>query len=183
MNTLDLIILIPIALGFVFGLFKGLIKELASLAAIVLGIFGAKMFAPSLSGFLINKFDFSEKTALPTAYLILFISIAIVLLLLAKTLDKIFDSIALGGLNKFLGGLFAALKYALIVSVLLNVFDALDSRFPIIKAKTKAESIGYKPIMKLAPTLWEETKNGKVLDFKPKSTNEAEKVRNNRYRN
>ena len=77
-------------------------------------------------------------------------------------LDKVFDSMSLGGLNKFLGGLFGALKYALIVSILLNVFDALDSRFPIIKAKTKAESIGYKPLLKLAPALWEETKKNQA---------------------
>lgn len=177
MNNLDLIILIPIALGFVFGLFKGLVKELASLAAILLGIYGAKLLAPSFSGFLITKLSFSAKTALPFAYLILFIAIAILLLLLAKTLDKIFDSIALGGLNKLLGGLFAALKYALVVSVLLNVFDALDSRFPIIKSKTKIESIGYKPIMKLAPALWEESKKSKVFDFKEKSNNEKKEVR------
>lgn len=179
MNTLDLIILIPIALGFVFGLFKGLVKELASLAAIVLGVYGAKMFAPALSDFLIAKLSFSNKTSLPIAYLILFVIIVVVLLLLAKTLDKIFDSIALGGLNKLLGGVFASLKYALIVSVLLNIFDALDSRFPIIKPKTKFESIGYKPIMKLAPALWEESKKEKVFDFKEKSTHEETKIHPN----
>ena len=43
MNTLDLVILIPIAVGFVFGLFKGLIKELTSLAAIFLGIYAANI--------------------------------------------------------------------------------------------------------------------------------------------
>ena len=41
MNTIDFVILIPILIGFVFGLFKGFIKELASLAAIFLGIYGA----------------------------------------------------------------------------------------------------------------------------------------------
>jgi membrane protein required for colicin V production len=179
MNTLDLIILMPIVFGFIFGLFKGLIKELASLAAIVLGIYGAKLFAPIVSDFLVSKFAFSIKTSLPIAYLILFISIAILLLFISRILDKLFDSISLGGLNKFLGGLFGALKYALIVSVLLNVFDGLNSRFPIIKTKTKDESIGYKPIIKLAPTLWEETKKGKMLDIKPKSTNEQEKNQNN----
>jgi len=158
MNTLDLLILIPIVLGFVFGLFKGLIKELTSLAAIVLGIFGAKLFAPSVSGFLIHVFHFSPRTALPMSYLLLFITIAMGLLLIATMLDKLFESMALGGVNKFLGGLFGGLKYALIVSVLLNVFDALDSRFPIINVKTKAESIGYKPVLKFGPTLWQETK-------------------------
>lgn len=175
MNTLDLILLVPIVLGFVFGLFKGLIKELASLAAIVLGIYGAKMLAPAMSIFLIQHFHSSAKTALPLAYLILFASIAITLLLLAKTLDKIFDSIALSGLNKFLGGLFSALKYALIISVLLNVFDALDTKFTLIKPKTKMESIGYKPLLKFAPALWDETKTIKTPDYKEHSPYEETK--------
>jgi membrane protein required for colicin V production len=73
-------------------------------------------------------------------------------------LDKMFDSISLGGLNKLLGGVFGALKFALIVSVLLNVFDAIDSRFSIISKETKENSIGYNPLMKLGPKLWDETK-------------------------
>lgn len=162
MNTLDLVLIIPIAIGFVFGLFKGLIKELTSLAAIVLGIYGAKLFAPSLSRFLINSFDFSEKVSLPIAYILLFISIGIVLLIIANMIDKVFSSMSLGGLNKLLGGLFGALKYALIISVLLNVFNALDSRFPILDAETKAKSFGYKPLMKLAPALWDEAKKNKT---------------------
>jgi len=159
MNSLDLFLLIPIAVGFIFGLFKGLVKELASLAAIVLGIYGAKLLAPAVSDILITKFDFSSKTAIPMAYLLLFIAIGIAFLLLAKMLDKLFDSISLGGLNKLFGGIFGGLKYALIISVLLNVFDALDSRFSILKSDTKENSIAYDPIIKLAPTLWEGTKN------------------------
>jgi len=161
MHNLDLFLLIPIVFGFIFGLFKGLVKELASLAAIVIGIYGAKLFAPMVSGFLIHKFDFSTKTAQPLSYLLLFIAIAVGLLFIASMLDKMVDSMSLGGLNKFLGGLFGALKYALIVSVLLNVFDSLDSRFSIIKQKTKEESIGYKPLLKFGPTLWDETKKNK----------------------
>jgi membrane protein required for colicin V production len=161
MNTLDLFLLIPIALGFIFGIFKGLIKELTSLAAIVLGIYGAKFFASSVSEILINSFGFSPKTAQPIAYIFLFILIAIVLLILANMVDKFFSSISLGGLNKFMGGLFGGLKYALIVSVLLNVFDALDSRFSILGIETKQESIGYKPLMKLGPTLWDEAQKRK----------------------
>ena len=156
MNKLDMVLLIPIALGFVFGIFKGLIKELTSLAAIVLGIYGAKIFAPSVSGMLIHSFHFSTKTALPFAYLILFIAIAIGLHLIAKMLDKLSDSMSLGGLNKFLGGLFGALKWALVISVLLNVFNALDSKFSILSIETKKNSFSYKPLIKLGPSLWDE---------------------------
>ena len=165
-------------MGFVFGLFKGLVKELTSLAAIVLGVYGAKLFAPAVSGFLIHTFHFSDKTALPVSYLLLFVAIALVLLLLANMLDKVFESMSLGGLNKFLGGIFGAIKYALIVSILLNVFDSMDSRFALIKPKTKAESIGYKPLLKFAPTLWQETKKNKA-DKEPKHSTGEERNSNN----
>ncbi len=166
MNNLDLALIIPIILGFVFGLFKGLIRELTSLAAIVLGIYGAKLFAPALSGFLIHTGHFSSKSALPVSYFLLFLLIALGLLFISNMLDKIFESMALGGINKFMGGIFGALKYALIVSVLLNVFDALDSRFSIINNRTKMESIAYKPILHFGPKLWEETKKHKADENK-----------------
>jgi membrane protein required for colicin V production len=169
MNSLDLFLVIPITLGFIFGLFKGLIKELISLVAIIAGIYGAKLFAPLVSKILINTFAFTPTTARPTAYIILFIAIGIGLLLAANAIDKIFDSLSLGGLNKLLGGIFGALKYALIVSVLLNVFDALDSRFSIIKHQTKENSIAYKPLMKFGPGLWEGTK------LHTKSANDTDK--------
>jgi membrane protein required for colicin V production len=158
MNKLDMILLLPIAVGFVIGLFKGLIKEVTSLAAIFLGIYGAKLLAPMVSDLLVSVFHFSEKTALPVSYLVLFVGIAIALLMLAKSLEKLFDSMSLGGLNKLFGGIFGALKYALIVSVLLIVFNAIDSRFSIISAGTRDNSIAYKPLLKMAPTLWDEAK-------------------------
>lgn len=158
MNTLDLIIILPIAVGFIFGLFKGLIKELTSLMAIFLGIYGARYFSPTVGSYLIEKFGISANKAQPLSYLVLFIGIVIALLFLASALNKIAESIALGGFNKFLGGVFGALKLALILSVLLNIFNTLDSQFPIVNAETKTESIAYKPMLKLAPTLWEETK-------------------------
>ena len=159
MNTLDFCILIPIAIGFIFGIFKGLIKELTSLAAILLGIYGAKLLAPYASKILIHSFSIQSATAKPFAYIILFVLIAVAMLLLSKMLDKFFESMSLGGLNKMLGGFFGALKYALVISVLLNVFDAIDSRFSLINLKTKENSISYKPLLKLAPVLWEEANN------------------------
>ncbi|MDD3078717.1 MAG: CvpA family protein [Paludibacter sp.] len=170
MSTLDLIIIIPIAIGFVFGLFKGLIKELTSLAAIFLGIFGAKLFSPAVSTFFMKHFSFSEKIAVPVAYLVVFIIIAIILLLVARSVDKLFDSISLGGLNKFLGGLFGGIKYALILSILLNIFNAIDSKFSLVNPEMKTESFAYEHILKLAPTLWEEVKKQNVVtDYNPQN--------------
>jgi len=158
MNILDLFIIIPIILGFVFGLFKGLIKELFSLAAIVLGVFGARLFEPRVSEILLSIFDMQVGVAQAVSYLILFIAIVILLLFIANMLDKLFSAIALGGLNKFLGALFGALKMALIVSVLLNVFDTLDQQYGIVKQETKNNSLTYESMLNFAPKLWNEAK-------------------------
>ncbi len=156
MNTLDIIILIPIAVGFVFGLFRGLIKELIGLVAIFLGIYGAKFLSPWLSDILVSMFSFSAKTAQPVAFIILFIVIVVFLLIIARMLDKLFDAVSLGGLNRFLGGLFGAIKFTLVVSVLINVMNALEEKFDIVENETINNSLLYKPVMKIAPDLWKE---------------------------
>jgi len=158
MTILDLFILAPIVLGFVFGLFKGLIKELFSLAAIVLGVFGARIFEPQVSKFLLSMFDMQVGTAQAVSYLILFLAIVILLLFIANMLEKLFSAIALGGLNKLLGGLFGALKMALIVSVLLNVFDTFDHQYEMVKAETKNKSFAYEKMLNFAPKLWDEAR-------------------------
>lgn len=158
MNSLDIFILIPISIGFVFGFFKGLVKELTSIAAIFLGIFFSKILSPWLSQILVKSWDFSAKIAQPIAYLVIFIAVVIVLLMLARTLDKLFESMSLGGLNKLLGGVFGGLKYALILSVLLNVFEVVDSKFNFVAPETKSSSLVYMPLIHLGPKLWDDAK-------------------------
>lgn len=158
MNSLDIYLVLPIATGFIFGLFKGLIRELTSFAAIILGIFGAKLIAPFISGMLMAVSSMSKTVAMPVAYFLSFVAIGVGMLLLAKALDKMLESISLGGLNKFMGGIVGGLKYALVISVLLNIFNVLDRQFSILSTEKKSQSLCYVPLMKLAPALWVETK-------------------------
>lgn len=172
MNILDIFIIVPIILGFVFGLFKGLIRELTSLAAIVLGIFGAKLFEPQVSRLLLSWFDMQPGIAQAVSYLMLFVAIVVLLLIVANILDKLFSAIALGGLNKFLGGIFGALKFALVVSVLLNVFDTFDKRFGFIKEETKSTSFAYEAMLGFGPKLWDEAKD---ILFEPENESKNKK--------
>ncbi len=162
MNTIDIIILIPLLLGFIFGLSKGLIREIISLAVIIVGIYGSKWFSPVMSSILTDAFGVSKTVAVPLSFVVIFIAIALLMMFLARSLDKLVENISLGGLNKFFGGIFGALKYALIISLLLNVFDVLDSKINILNSETKANSILYKPMLGLAPDLWNEVKEIKT---------------------
>ena len=156
MSNIDISILIIVGAGFVFGLFKGLVRELASLAAIVLGIYGAKLFSSLLVPLVVDMLGVYEKVAQPLSYVVLFIAIAVALLILARTVDKVFDAVSLGGLNKFLGGVFGALKYALIISVLINVFEPLNQKFRFMSEEKQQNSVTYRPMLNLAPDLWDE---------------------------
>lgn len=159
MNTLDLILAIPLFLGFIFGISKGLIRELISFAVIFVGVYLAKWFSPLGVLVLTRLFDISETLAKPFSFVAVFVIVAIVLKLVAKTLNKLVETISLGGLNKFFGGVFGLLKYALLLSLLLNVVYAVDSKFNLIRKESKEKSILYEPLRKFAPILWDEVKD------------------------
>lgn len=164
MNSIDYSILIIIGIGFVFGVFKGLIKELASLAAIFLAIYGANLLSPIAKNILVNSFKINEKTASALAYVIIFFAVVVGLLIISRLLDKMLSSISLGGINKLLGGVFGAIKYALIISVLINIIDPINDLFQLIDPETRKSSITMDPLKEMAPKIWEEAKTIKTTD-------------------
>ena len=56
----------------------------------------------------------------------------------------------LNWMNKLLGALFGALKWALIMSVILNLMTLIDPFYEIIKPEAKSTSIAYSPVLKMA---------------------------------
>jgi Uncharacterized membrane protein, required for colicin V production len=156
MNTFDFVVIIPVVAGLIFGLFRGLIKEVTGLVAIFLGIYISKMLAPTVGVWLVQIFNVSENISVPVAYLVIFVAIMLLCLIVSSLLNKLIKAISLGGINSLLGGLFGAIKLALIVSVLLNVFDVIDQKYHFVEPDMKTESFSYSHIINLAPTLWDE---------------------------
>ena len=146
MNTLDIILLIPLAYGLFSGLMKGFFKEVASLLGIILGIYMARIFALPLSHWLITWLDYSEKVMVPISYILIFLTVAIGLNIIAFMLEKMMKFVSLGWLNKLGGAAFGMLKFALIVSVLLNVFAMLNDHIKLVETETLQESVLYKPV-------------------------------------
>lgn len=158
MNSFDLFILIPIAAGLIFGFFKGFVREVISLLAVVGAIFVAELFSEKLTPYVAELFSLSSKMAKTGSYIVLFVGTIFIALMLSKVVERIFSGLHLKWLNSLLGGVFGALKIAIVASVVVNTFDALDSKFQFANPKNKATSIVYYPVMKLAPALWKEAK-------------------------
>ena len=78
------------------------------------------------------------------------------------------DSMALSAINKIGGAVFGALKFALIMSVVIFMIDAVEESYPMISFKTKEESLLYRPVGKIAPTLIPALNKSKVAALLPK---------------
>lgn len=150
MNTFDIILLIFLGYGFIRGLFKGLFVEVASLLALILGIYGAIHFSEFVGNYLHELLDWNKKYITIASFVITFLAIVIAISLAGKLLTKLADFASLGMLNKIFGGVFGFLKMALIVSVLLIYFNKFNNKVAFVEEATLQESVLYKPIKEMA---------------------------------
>lgn len=154
MNTFDIIIAALLLFGFVRGLMKGLFVEVASLVALVAGVYGAIHFSYFIGDWLKDSVSWDEKYVSLTAFALTFVVIIIVISLAGKLLTKIADFASLGILNKLLGGAFGALKIGLILSVIFIFFGKMNDTIPFVEQETLDESVLYKPVKKISPMVF-----------------------------
>lgn len=154
MNYIDLVLGILLIIAAIQGFRKGFIVEAASLAALILGIWGAIKFSDWTAGFISKTFNYHSEFLSTIAFLLTFIGIVVLIHILGKILDNTVKAVALGFLNRLAGIIFGVLKTAVILSILLLLFDSVDENVHILPSKQKAESKIYSPMKQLVPTLF-----------------------------
>lgn len=158
MSWLDILILLPLLIGLVRGLMKGLIVEVSSIVAILLGFFGAKYWSAAFASWLMQQFDWSETVCIVVAYALLFAGIALGLNIVARLLSKLFQKIQLGWLNRLLGGIFGTAKWGIVIVALVLCVHNLDKQFQFIQPELREKSVVYTTITPYAERAWEEIK-------------------------
>lgn len=154
MNFLDWIIIILIGVGVVKGLSDGLVRQIVSVTGIILGTWIAIKYADAAGKFLLQLYEFPEYVWKPLSFLLPFVLVIIAGNLLATIFQKLLSEIGLGPINHVGGALFGGIKFILLVSVLLNLFQFFDKNNRIIKAPAKSASWTYYPVLKVAPTIF-----------------------------
>ena len=153
MAVIDIVLGALILFGLIRGLMKGLFVEVASLVALIAGIYGAIHFSNFAADFLMEHVEWNEKTINITAFAITFVIIVLAISLAGKALTKLADFAALGFLNKLLGGVFGGLKIALILSIVLMIFTKLNKTIPFVSDEELESSVLYEPVKSLAPMI------------------------------
>ena len=152
MNWLDLLILIPMLAGLFSGYKNGIIGEVASLAALILGIWGAIKFSDWTAN-LLNTWGIESQYMHIISFIVTFIIIVVVIQLVAKMLSQLVKSLALGWVDRLAGIAIGVFKAALITSVILFVLDVIDERKSFIPEDVKEESLLFQPMSNLVPNL------------------------------
>ena len=154
LNYFDIVIAILLLWSSYRGFTKGFLVMAASLAALVLGVWGAIRFSDLTAGLLIENLDFQSKYTALIAFALTFIAIVIVVHLFARAMDKLVKAVALGIVNRIAGLAFAVLRTAFLVSIVLVILNSIDRRAPFIPEEHKEQSLLYKPLSRLAPSIF-----------------------------
>jgi len=154
MNWIDLVIVIILILSMVSGFINGLVREIASLAALILGIWGAIKFSGFTAAKLYDYFDMTGKYVGIIAFLITFGIIVVIIHFVGIIADKFVDAASLGFINRLLGIAFGFLKSVLIMSVFFVILNAIDARRPFLPKEKIEESMFFNPISDIAPAIF-----------------------------
>jgi membrane protein required for colicin V production len=168
MNYVDILLCIPLVWGLYKGFTKGLIIEAATLVAFSLGVWGGIHFSDYVASKIRESFGWESPYLPIVSFALTFLVIIILVYFIAKMVQRMADGMALSAINKIGGAVFGALKFALIMSVFIFMIDAVEESYPMISFKTKEESLLYRPVGKIAPTLIPALNKSKVAAMLPR---------------
>ena len=154
MNWIDATIVVILILSMVMGFINGFVKEVASLAALILGIWGAIKFSTFTAAKLYDYFDMTGKYVGVIAFVVTFMLIVVIIHFVGILADKVVNAVSLSFINRVLGIAFGLLKSVLIMSVFFVILNVIDAQKPFLPKDKIEKSIFYNPISDIAPTIF-----------------------------
>ncbi len=155
MNVIDIVIAVILIFAAVRGFMTGLFSAIASLVAIVAGVFCAIHFSYYVEYELNDSvLEWSHQTNKIVAFAVTFLFVVLAIIFVGKLLTKLADITALGLLNKILGAIFGALKWSLLLSVIFLLFDKFNKTIPFVDKEMLDSSVLYHPVKSIVPTLF-----------------------------
>lgn len=149
MGILDIVLGLLLAYGFYRGLRNGLLVEIASLVALIAGLYGAIHLSFIAGDYLQQRVDWDERYVSIIAFIITFFAIVLLVHIGGKLLTKIFDLTVLGLLNKIAGAFFGAVKVAVILGAILIFFEKANDSLNLFESESTEESVLYEPVKNL----------------------------------
>ena len=126
MNTPDILFSIILLLFTINGFRRGLIKEIARLTGLFLSCFIGSKYQLELIP-IIEEYFINEKVVQIISFLAIFFLSIIIINLVFLSIQKFFEIIYLGWLNKLLGSLLGFIKGLIVISIIIFCMDILPN--------------------------------------------------------
>ena len=143
MGTLDIILLVCFIPALITGISKGFVEQVVALASVILGAWLAFRFSEKLAAWLAPSFNLDIKLLQIIAFVLILILAIVLLHLAGRLLVGVLKLATLGWLNRALGFVFAIFKAAIVLGLLITVFEALNGQWSLIKPEVLADSPVY----------------------------------------
>ena len=150
MATLDIILLCCFIPGIIRGLSKGFLEQALALAGIVLSVWAAFRFSTLVCTWLQPYVKISETTLNVLSFALILLVISLLVVLVAKLLTKVAELAMLGWLDKTLGLVFALAVNALVIGVVIILFDTVNAKFAFVKPEVLDASVVYTTLRDLS---------------------------------
>jgi len=150
LSTIDIIILILLAIGAFSGYRQGLFIGLLSIVAFFIGIILAFRFMHWGADMLAERVE-SLTFMLPfISFIVIFLIVTIVIRILAFMVKKALDLTILGTFDNFAGAVLGLFKWAIMISLLIWVGTSFEYKVP---QNWLENSVVYPAIVPIAPAM------------------------------
>jgi membrane protein required for colicin V production len=154
MSILDIILLICFIPAVIRGISKGFVEQLIALLSIIIGAWVAYHFGGTLSEWAAGYLQVNEKVLNVICFTLIIIVAVVLLFLVGRLITGVIKIVMLGWLNRLLGVVFALLKVALVLGLLVTLFTSLNDIFGLVKQETLDSSFMYSGLKNFADTVF-----------------------------
>lgn len=142
MNLLDLMLAIPIAFLMFKGWKRGLVREVATLAGVLAGIWASVHLSQKVADLL----NLDSEHSVLIAFFVCFVGALVLAYLLGRAVEGMMKAAHIGLANRILGALLGMAKALCVLAVLLNYVVMLDRHEAVLSPSAKEKSLIFKPV-------------------------------------
>lgn len=150
MNFIDILILVPLGYAAWKGFQHGIIIEVFTLLALLVGIYAGIHFSDFTANFLRESLDWQSEYLPVVAFTITFLGIGAMVYFAGKVIEQMVKVTNLTPINKVFGIVFAVLKMTYFISVFLVLIESYDEKGNFFPQETKDSSMLYHPVLKVS---------------------------------
>jgi len=145
--ALDWFILAVVAGGLIRGFMVGAVRQVASLAGLVLAVLLSVQFMRPVGAVIVSTLGLSEAVVPLVGFVVVFLGVQLLFFALSRLIERVLERLSLSFLNRAAGGALGGFKAALLLSVLFLLLGTMN----VPSSQTQDQSVLYPPVAQALP--------------------------------